>query len=132
MQTMDGALTAVDEDTLTTSDPTDEAASMCHDMQCILVDCSRDRAQSVFRDDATREAIYALADTMARRLALRIGGRYVPKRDSLAARDAAVWQAIRSGRNREKVMRDFVISQRLYYSIKARMRKVGGSGSAES
>ena len=122
MQTMDGALTAVDEDTLTTSDPTDEAASMCHDMQCILVDCSRDRAQSVFRDDATREAIDALADALARRLAPRIGGRYVPKRDNRAARDAAVCAAF-TGRNHLELMRSFGISRRLLYSILARKRK---------
>lgn len=37
-----------------------------------------------------REAIVALAEVMARRLSARIGGRYVPKRDDRALRDAAV------------------------------------------
>lgn len=62
---------------------------------------------------------------MARRLAPRIGGRYVPKRgdsDARAKRDAAVWQAW-NGRNGAQIMRDFAISRRLLYSILSRMRK---------
>ena len=104
----------------------DEAAPLRDDVRCILLECHRDRGLQALHSAATSEAIHQLADSVARRLAPRIGGRYVPKRgdsDARAKRDAAVWQAIRSGRNVQKIMRDFGISQRLYYNIKARMRK---------
>lgn len=122
--TMDGALTAVDEpDDI--APPCDEGVSLRSDVHCILVECHRDRGLGVFRDEVNGEAIAALADVVARRLAPRIGGRYVPKRDDRAARDAAVWKAW-NGRNREEVMRQFGISRRLLYSILARRRTVVG------
>lgn len=119
----DGASTAVDNPPNTPRvDDTDETTTLCHDMRCILVEATRDRALSVFRPDAPREALDALADTLARSLAPRIGGRYVPKRDDRAARDAAVLQAF-TGRNHLEVQRKFAISRRLLYSILARKRK---------
>ena len=121
----DGLLTAEPEPTA--APPLDdEAATLRDDVRCILLECHRDRALQALHSAATSEAIHQLADAVARRLAPRIGGRYVPKRgdsDARAKRDAAVWQAIRSGRNVQKIMRDFDISRRLYYNIKARMRK---------
>ena len=121
---MDGLLTVEPEATAPPLD--DEAATLRDDVRCILAECSRDRGLAVFRDGVRGAEIEALAAEVARRLAPRIGGRYVPKRgdsDARAKRDAAVWQAIRSGKNVQKIMRDFGISQRLYYNIKARMRK---------
>lgn len=131
MQLMtDGALTAVDDLASNTPVPdvaedTEEAASLRGDVLCILVECHRDRHLAVFRDGLNGDAIAALADVVARRLAPRIGGRYVPKGqyrsgwDERAARDAAVWTAW-NGRNREEVMRRFGISRALLYSILAR------------
>lgn len=99
-----------------------EEPTLRQDVLCILVECHRDRGLSVFREDVGREAIDALADAVARRLGPRIGGRYVPKRDERAARDAAVWAAF-TGRNFEEVRRQFGISRRLLYSILARRRR---------
>ena len=97
----------------------DEGATLCHDVRCILLECHRDRGLQALRHDAPIEDIDALADAVARRLAPRIGGRYVPKRDARAQRDAAVWKAW-NGRNRQQVLDEFKISKRLFYSIIAR------------
>ena len=121
----DGLLTAEPEP-IAAPPLDDEAATLRDDVRCILLECHRDRGLQALHGGASSDAIHQLADAVARRLAPRIGGRYVPKRgdsDARAKRDAAVWQAIRSGRNVQKIMRDFGISQRLYYNIKARMRK---------
>lgn len=128
--TMDGALTAVDDqasraDQTDVVDEAEETASLRSDVHCILKECHRDRGLSVFRDGVDGEAIAALAEVVARRLAPRIGGRYMPKRDARAARDAAVWKAW-NGRNREDVMRQFGISRALLYSILARRPRRGG------
>ena len=120
-----GLLTAEPEATAPPLD--DEAATLRDDVRCILLECHRDRAlQAVLHSTATTDAIHQLADAVARRLAPRIGGRYVPKRgdsDARAKRDAAVWQAW-NGRNGAQIMRDFAISRRLLYSILARKRKM--------
>jgi len=103
--------------------PLDEqAATLRDDVRCILLECHRDRALQALHGAATSEAIHQLADAVARRLAPRIGGRYVPKRDARALRDAAVWQAW-NGRNGPEVMSQFKISRRLLYSILSRKRK---------
>ncbi len=107
-------MTAVPDNT-----PDDDSATLCHDVRCILAECHRDRALEALRHDAPSEAIDALADAVARRLAPRIGGRYVPKRDARTQRDAAVWKAW-NGRNRQQVLDEFNISKRLFYSIIAR------------
>ncbi len=110
--------------------PDDDSATLCHDVRCILAECHRDRALQALRHDAPREAIDALADAVARRLAPRIGGRYVPKgqyRDGWqmrAQRDAAVWKAF-NGRNRLEVMREFRISKALFYNIISRKPRGG-------
>ena len=104
----------------------DDSATLRDDVRCILAECSRDRGLAVFRDGVRGAEIEALAAEVARRLAPRIGGRYVPKRgdsDARAKRDAAVWQAW-NGRNGAQIMRDFAISRRLLYSILSRMRKM--------
>ena len=120
----DGLLTAEPEATAPPID--DEAATLRDDVRCILLECHRDRALQALHGAATNDAIHQLADAVARRLAPRIGGRYVPKRgdsDARAKRDAAVWQAW-NGRNGAQIMRDFAISRRLLYSILARKRKM--------
>ena len=120
---MDGLLTVELEATAPPLD--DEAATLRDDVRCILLECHRDRALQALHGAATNDAIHQLADAVARRLAPRIGGRYVPKRgdsDARARRDAAVWQAW-NGRNGAQIMRDFAISRRLLYSILSRMRK---------
>lgn len=120
MQTTDGALSAVTE--VEELNQESDGASLRHDVYCILVECTRDRSLQVFRDDLPRETVGALAALVARRLAPRIGGRYVPKRDARAERDAAVWKAF-TGRNHQDVMKHFGISRRLLYSILARRRR---------
>lgn len=105
------------------SNEPNEAVSLCHDVSSILIQCYRDSmGEGVFLPDTTQAALHDLATQVARRLGPLIGGRYVPKRDGRAARDAAVWAAF-TGRNHQEVMREFVISRRLLYSILARKRR---------
>ena len=100
-----------------------EALSLCHDMTLIVMECHRDRlGDGVFRTDVAQADLAELAALLARRLAPRIGGRYIPKRDVRAERDMAVWQAF-TGRNHKDVMHEFDISRRLLYSILARRRR---------
>lgn len=104
----------------------EDSATLRHDVHCILLECHRDRGLTALAANVPPEALGALADAVALRLAPRIGGRYVPKRgdsDARAKRDAAVWQAICNGRNEQKILKDFGISRRLYHTIKSRMRK---------
>lgn len=107
---------------------TDEGASLCHDVRCILIECHRDRGITALRADAKQDDLQALADVVARRLAPRIGGRYVPKGhyregwQQRAKRDAEVWSAF-NGRNHAEVMRQFNISRRLLYSILSLRRR---------
>ena len=104
-------------------DNQNDNVTLCHDMACILIECHRDRqGDGVFRSDASHADLTELAALLARRLAPRIGGRYIPKRDVRAERDAAVWLAF-TGRNHKDVMREFDISRRLLYSILARRRR---------
>ena len=117
----DGLLTAEPERTAATP-LDDEAATLRDDVCCILLECHRDRGLQALHGGASNDAIRQLADAVARRLAPRIGGRYVPKRDARALRDAAVWKAW-NGRNGAEVMLEFKISRRLLYSILSRMRK---------
>lgn len=104
--------------------PTDtDPESLRHDMHCILLQCYRDRPGiDIFLPTASQADITSLAAQMARRLGPLIGGRYIPKRDDRAARDAAVWQAF-DGRNHKDVMRQYNISRRLLYAILSRKRR---------
>lgn len=104
----------------TTAD--EESATLRADVHCILLECHRDQGFAALREQMPPEAIGALADAVARRLAPRIGGRYVPKRDARAQRDRDVWSAF-NGRNHGDVMRQFSISRRLLYSILSRRRR---------
>lgn len=100
-----------------------EALSLCNDMTLIVMQCHRDRmGDGVFRSDVSHADLAALSALLARRLAPLIGGRYIPKRDTRAERDMAVWQAF-TGRNHKEVMHEFGISRRLLYSILARRRR---------
>lgn len=101
----------------------DDGATLSYNVRCILVECHRDLGIAALSSSATMEDLDALATVVARRLAPRIGGRYVPKRDARAARDTAVWAAF-NGRNHAEVMREFGISRRLFYSILSRRRRV--------
>ncbi len=121
---------ATDPDLLTppmdeqTAEPPADATLQL-DVAMVLVECHRDRrGDGVFRPDVSTRRLEEFAELVARRLAPRIGGRYVPRRcerDRIAERDAAVMAAF-NGRNHRQVMRDFQISRRLLYSILARSR----------
>lgn len=107
---------------------TDDDLTLRQDVLSVLVECHRDQQLADFRDSMPAHTLNVLAESMARRLAPRIGGRYVPKglnrsgADERAARDAAVWATF-TGANHREVMRQFGISRRLLYSILARMRR---------
>lgn len=103
--------------------PPDTDDALRHDLVCVLVECHRDRGSPGLSSALEPAKLNALAGEMARRLAPRIGGRYVPKRDARAIRDAAVVAAF-TGRNHQEVMARFRISRRLMYSILARARAV--------
>lgn len=101
----------------------DQPDSLCHDVTCVLIQCHRDRqGDGIFNERASAETLGQFAAVVARRLAPMIGGRYIPKRDARAERDAAVWHAF-TGRNHQDVMRQFSISRRLLYSILSRRRR---------
>lgn len=114
----DGDLIAV-TDTAPLLAEDDDSATLRDEVRCILAECSRDRGLAVFRDGVRGAEIEALAAEVAHRLAPRIGGRYVPKRDARAQRDREVWQAF-NGRNRAEVMKRFRISKALFYNIMSR------------
>lgn len=79
-------------------------------------------ADDVIKDKLNDGDMKKFCAELSSRLGLRIGGRYVPKMDYRAARDASVWKAF-NGRNHAEVMKQFSISRRLLYSILARQRK---------
>ena len=110
------------------TDAIDDGATLRHDVTCILIECHRDRGlHDVFHPMATRQEVERLAEMMALRLGLLIGGRYVPKgehrlgAEERRKRDHAVWQRF-NGRNHAEVMREFGISRRLLYAILAKRR----------
>lgn len=125
MPMTDGDLNAV-TDTAPLFEDDADGATLHHDVRCVLLECSRDRGLAVFREGLQGPELEALAAEVARRLGPRIGGRYVPKRDDRAARDAAVCKAF-NGRNRAEVMRQFQISRRLFYAIISRAGGNAGS-----
>lgn len=110
-------------ETLSMEGLTQESLTLHQDVVCVLLECHRERrGDGVFHPEASETALTELAALMARRLGPLIGGRYIPKRDERAARDAAVWRAF-NGRNHRDVTREFGISRRLLYSILARKRR---------
>lgn len=76
--------------------------------------------QGLSAPDINPQQLQALATTMARLLARRIGGRYVAFVEDRARRDAAVLAAWDGHSNREEVMKRFGISRALFYNILAR------------
>lgn len=104
-----------------------ESESLAHDVACVLISYTRDRPNGGLIGRLMPEAeARLLAAELARDLAPRIGGRYLPKRDEAQRRkrNAAVVAAF-TGRNHAEVMRQFQISRRLLFSIlaQARVRK---------
>ena len=98
-----------------------EVATLRHDVQCVLLQYTRDRPSAPM-PRLTEAQAAEMAAGLAPLLARRIGGRYVSKRDERAERDRAVWQAF-TGRNHREVMVQFGISRRLLYSILSRRRR---------
>lgn len=102
-----------------------EVDTLAHDVQCVLLSYTRDRPDGglLGRRLTDREAL-ELAKEIAPALGVRIGGRYVRKRDDSAIRkrNAQVVEMF-NGRNRAEVMRHFAISRRLLYSILAEAKK---------
>jgi Mor family transcriptional regulator len=114
---------AQDASPSTPATPVDPA--LLHDVQCVLLQCHRDRsAGHALRPDAGRIELETFATQLAAYLAQRIGGRYVPKnsRATTAARDEAVWQTWQRTRDYRAVTRQFGISRRLLFTILARKR----------
>lgn len=108
------------------TDAIDQTVTLKADVQCILLECHRDRPW-IFASGVTDELLAALADRVAKDLAPLISGRYVPKnyaheRMERARRDAAVWAAF-TGDNYDELMRHFRISRRLVYAILEQERK---------
>lgn len=96
----------------------DGGTTLCHEMACILLECRRDRSDSgVLRPEASHADLADLAAQLARRLAPRIGGRYIPKRDMKAERDAEVIRMWDAGATRAEMVRKLKISRRLTYTI---------------
>lgn len=104
-----------------------EGEALAHDVACVLLDYTRDRPDGgVIGRRLTEAQARVLAGDLARELALRIGGRYVPRMVRVdearrRKRDAAVVAAF-SGRNHAEVITQFKISRRLLYAILARAR----------
>lgn len=108
------------------TDVIDSSLSLQNDVECILMDCRRDRPH-LFAAGVTDDALTRLADMVARQLGPLIGGRYVSHRYAMERmermeRDAAVWSAF-TGDNYAHLQRRFGLSRRLVYSIIAQQRK---------
>lgn len=108
------------------TDVIDSNLSLQNDVECILMDCRRDRPH-LFAAGVSDDALSKMADMVARQLGPLIGGRYVSHRYAMerierAQRDAAVWAAF-TGDNYPALQRRFGLSRRLVYSIIAQQRK---------
>jgi len=115
--TMTGTLTAA----------TEEAATLEHDVLCILLRFHRQQGLQSLRFDATADDLKADAARLSVELGAAIGGRYVPKTrderaEALEARNQAIVAAW-NGRNREQIMRQFGISRRMFYLVISREQK---------
>lgn len=109
---------------------TEEAASLRHDVFCVLLRFHRQQGLKSLRFDVTAEDLKADAHRLSVELGAAIGGRYVAKTldaESRAARNAAVY-AMWNGKNRSEVMRHFNISRRLFYSVVASESRRRGDG----
>lgn len=94
----------------------DEAATLQHDVFCILLNFHRQHGLRSIRSDVSEDEIRADSTVISRALGPRIGGRYVPVRDERAERNAAI-VAMFNGTNRDQVLRHFGVSRRLFYRV---------------
>jgi Mor family transcriptional regulator len=113
------AATTAEESRIAQDHPT-----LCADIESVIHEALRDKTVSdYFRQDLNEIRRRHLASWVSIRVAMKIGGRYIPKKvDDRAARNAAVVQAF-TGNNHADLMRDFRISRRLVYNIVARVRR---------
>ena len=112
------------------NDATENNVTLCKDVECILLECHRDRP-GVFAAGVTGELLSALAHKVAGQLGPLIAGRYVSSRyamaqAAIAERDCAVCAAF-TGQNHAELMRKFGLSRLLVYAILGRKRR-GSSG----
>lgn len=99
----------------------DEAATLQHDLFCILLRFHREQGLRSLRSDVTRDELAADSERMALELGSAIGGRYVRKMrderaEALEARNCAIFAAW-NGRNRDELIRQFKISRRAFYRV---------------
>jgi Mor family transcriptional regulator len=99
----------------------DEAASLQHDVFCILMRFRRQYGTlPPMSPDISEADLKAYAAQFAAALGEAIGGRYIPKRDlnarARAARFAAIYE-MWNGKNRDEVMRHFGITRRFFYTV---------------
>lgn len=107
------------------NDVTETSVTLKNDVECILLECHRDRP-GIFASGVTEELLSVLAARVAGHLGPIIGGRWVPNRYAIGKmerdqRDAAVRAAF-TGDNHAALMRQFKLSRRLVYAILARTR----------
>lgn len=100
---------------------TEEAATLEHDVLCILMRFHRQQGLQSLRFDATADDLKADACRLSAELGAAIGGRYVPKMrderaEALEARNQAIFAAW-NGRNRDELIRQFKISRRAFYRV---------------
>lgn len=94
--------------------------TLCADIASVVTEALRDKSVSgFFHPDLTEQKRRHLVAWVSVRIAMRVGGRYIPKKiDDKALRNAAVEQAF-TGNNHKDLMREFRISRRLVYSLTA-------------
>ena len=98
--------------------------TLCADIAAVFSEALRDKSVAgFFQPDLTEQKRRHLVAWVSVRVAMRVGGRYIPKKaDDRALRNAAVVQAF-TGNNHADLMRSFRISRRLVYNIVARVRR---------
>ncbi len=115
-------LTGDEENRIAQDHPT-----LCADIAAVFNEALHDKTVGqFFRDNLDERQRRYLVAWASIRVAMRVGGRYIPKKaDDRALRNAAVVQAF-TGNNHTDLMRQFRISRRLVYSIVARVRRPAG------
>jgi len=103
---------------------TQDHPTLCADIAAVFAEALRDKTVAgFFRPDLSEQQRRHLVAWASIRVAMRVGGRYIPKKaDDRALRNAAVVQAF-TGNNHADLMRSFRISRRLVYNIVARVRR---------
>lgn len=97
-----------------------DAASLRHDMACILLSHSSDRPGGL---RLTQEEAFNLAGQLERAWFLRIGGRYISNRAQREARNAEIYAKF-TGNNRDQLARLFELSPKTISRAIADHRKV--------